>query len=408
MMKASIRCLGLAALLCVPSAEAVNKEIRAVFMPDSAQPQKNEFINRTPNSGYCAKYPAQCTSNKIFSIQLPVRFESSRSIEIGEQVPLKVPANWRPLTVINRDTQETETVEVRIIGVGSQYVLSHTAAELTGVTDTLAGHRKLWTSSSWVYQPAPCAYSGVGWYGPKNYGFFWKAPTEEFCVKIAAYGIPSMSFDTLDFAYELRTPNPLGMSSGLYTGSMVYRLGPGADFDLGPLMIPDDDNLTLDFVLDVQHTLKVEIPPGGNKVELVPLGGWQGWLQSGRRPVSLFRDQAFNISASSRFKMQVDCQYSSALSDCAIHDLVSRRSVTLQVYVTLPDGLTTMAGEPVRRRRLYGGNDKFQVFKPGQYVDRKPGVLHFEVPQSQMNFMLQPGVQSNYFGYIRVIWDSEV
>jgi hypothetical protein len=30
-----------------------------------------------------------------------------------------------------------------------------------------------------------------------------------------------------------------------------------------------------------------QIPPGGNKVLLEPQGGWQGWLEHGRKPVRL-------------------------------------------------------------------------------------------------------------------------
>jgi hypothetical protein len=49
-----------------------------------------------------------------------------------------------------------------------------------------------------------------------------------------------------------------------------------------------------------------------------------------------------------------------------------------------------------------------QQFQPGFYVDRAPGVLHFEIPANQMDFMLQPGVSSTYTGNATVIWDSEV
>ena len=280
-MKKFVCCLGLLLALSVPEAQAVNREIRALFQPDPSQPSKNVFINKTPNSGYCANYPGECEQNSMFSIQLPIRFTASRFIGFGEGIPLKVPANWRRLTVTNTATQETETVEVRITGVGSNFFLSDSAANLVGVSDILEGHQKLWTSSSWVYAPAPCQYSGVGSYSPSSYRFFWKAPVEASCVKVAAYFIPSIYFDTLDFAYELRTPNPLGMSSGLYTGAMSYSIGPGGDFDMGQVLLPDDGNLTLDFVLDVQHTLKVEIPPGGNKVLLEPQGGWRSWLERG-------------------------------------------------------------------------------------------------------------------------------
>jgi hypothetical protein len=67
-----------------------------------------------------------------------------------------------------------------------------------------------------------------------------------------------------------------------------------------------------------------------------------------------------------------------------------------------------MAGQPVRQLRLRPGAANAQHFQPGFYVDRAPGILHFEVPQQQMEFMLQPGVASTYRGSVTVIWDSEI
>jgi hypothetical protein len=406
-MKKSTYCLGLLLALSVSDVYAVSQEIRALFQPDPAQPNKNVFVNKTPNSGYCANYPNQCAEHTMFSIQLPVSFNSIRAITPGESVSISVPANWRQLTVTNTDTQETETVEVRIVGIGSVYVLSEPAKDLTGETDVLKGHQQLWTSSSWVYVPAPCQYSGVGVYNPEWYRFFWKTPVQASCTKTAAFRIPSMSFDTLDFAYELRTPNPLGMSSGLYTGAISYTLGPGADFDLGPLMRPDDSNLNLDFVLDVQHTLRVEIPPGGNKVLLEPQGGWRTWLEQGRKPVRLYRDQTFNISASSRFTMKLECEHDLGFgSGCGILDRESGYAGTVDVSVSLPNGLTDSAGQPVRRMRL--GRDATNPFQPGLYVDRKPGTLHFEMNEKDTHWLINNAKGRPFKGNITVIWDSEV
>lgn len=307
------RWLGLLLAIAASSAGAVTQEIRALFTPDPSNPQSNKFINKTPVSGYCADYPGECVANNTFSIRVPMRFESTQAIQPGaaqrEGAMFKVPAQWRALTVTNADTGETEQVEMRIAGIGLDYILSDTAANLTGASNAGEGHKSLWNGSSWVYAAPPCTYSGVGAYGNSSYRFFWKTPVEGVCAKVARFLIPGMSYDTLDFSYELRTPNPLGMSSGLYTGNLSYRIGPYGDFDMGDVMVPDDSALTLNFVLDVQHTLKVDIPPGGNKVELVPAGGWQSWLHNGRKPVRLFRDQTFLISASSKFKMKLECQY---------------------------------------------------------------------------------------------------
>ncbi|WP_414929218.1 hypothetical protein [Pseudomonas sp. IT-P74] len=402
------------AVVAAPSVQAVNQEIRALFTPDSANPQRNMFVNKTPVSGYCADYPSECRDNETFSIRLPMRFESTSPMQPNasprNSAMFSIPALWRPLTVTNRETGEVETVEVRIAGFGSRYILSDTAVNLTGAATAIEGHRALWggPGGGWVNAAPPCTYSGVGLYSDNYYRFFWKTPVQGTCVKTASFPIPAMTYDYLDFSYELKTPNPLTMSSGLYTGDVSYRIGPGGDFDMGDVMLPNDPDLTLNFVLDVQHTLKVDIPPGGEKIQLVPQGGWQSWLQAGRKPVRLFRDQTFNISASSRFKMQLICGISGGPYDCVIGDRVGNRRVELQVSVSLPNGLTDMAGQPVRQRRLRAGAANALQFQPGFYVDRAPGVLHFEVPQSQMEFMLAPGAGPFYSANVTVIWDSEV
>jgi hypothetical protein len=398
-------CLGLLAALSMPSVEAANQEIRALFQPDPSQPNKNVFVNKTPNSGYCANYPGECAENNMFSIQIPVRFDSSRAITPGNGLDVKVPANWRQLTVTNQVTQETETVEVRIIGIGSNFFLSDSAANLVGVPNILEGHQKLWTASSWVYAPSPCQYSGVGSYTPASYRFFWKAPVEAACTKVAAYRIPSMYFETLDFAYELRTPNPLGMSSGLYTGSLSYTLGPNGDFQMGSMMVPDDGNLTLDFVLDVQHTLKVELPPGGDKVAMEPVGGWQRWIDGGRMPTEIYRDQTFYISASSRFKVMMLCS-SLGGTECNIGNNQVGFS-KFEVRLTLPKGIVG-PGNGDGWSGTLDYNRWVGPFEPSRYVDRKPGTFRFQMPSRWIESLLKPGMNGTLRGNATIIFDSEV
>lgn len=79
----------------------------------------------------------------------------------------------------------------------------------------------------------------------------------------------------LVFYKELFTPNPLGMLAGHYTGSLTYTVGPNGDFDFGDVMLPSSPILTMNFNLDVQHTLKVDVPPGGERSSCSPAGGWQ-------------------------------------------------------------------------------------------------------------------------------------
>ncbi|ALQ05435.1 hypothetical protein AK973_4986 [Pseudomonas brassicacearum] len=175
---------------------------------------------------------------------------------------------------------------------------------------------------------------------------------------------------------------------------------------MGDVMLPNDSALTLNFNLEVQHTLQVEVPPGGNRVELVPQEGWQSWLNSGRKPTRLFRDQRFHISASSRFKMALECQIISG-NTCAISEAGTGHAVPVDVSVSLPDGLTDAAGQPVNRRRLLRDGSGTELFQPGFYVDRRPGTLHFEVARTSVEEMLDSGAKA-YTGNVTVIWDSEV
>ncbi len=219
--------------------------------------------------------------------------------------------------------------------------------------------------------------------------------------------IPRLRYYNFEYTYELRTPNPLGMSTGQYTGSIAFTIGPNMDFDFGDMMIPTDNLLTFDFTLDVEHTLKVDVPPGGNRIELLPQGGWQAWLQRNRRPERLFRDQTFNLSASSRFRMRLECQHSDGGDNCSIYEPSSGHAVPLNMAVTLPAGITDSAGQPVNRRRLVRDGSGTEMFLPGHYLDRKPGTLHFEVGSKDVEEMLT-GANKTYRGFVTVIWDSEV
>jgi hypothetical protein len=393
----------LALALAMPAAHAINQEVRALFQPDPSQPGKNLFVNQTPNSGYCANYPVQCAGRNMFSIELPVRYTSHRALIPGDGVSLKVPADWRRLTITNQDTQESEVVEVRITGIGSNYILSDPVQKITGATSDPEGHDKLWTSSGWLYAPSPCLGSGLAGYGPLNYRFFWLTPAEASCVKTTPYHIRLMSFEKVDFSYELKTPNPLSMSSGLYTGSITYTMGPGRDFHMGYMMYPDDDTLTLDFVLDVQHTLKVDLPPGGNKVSLEPEGGWAPWIDSGRKPKRIFRDQPFYISASSRFKVMMLCN-SQGGPYCNLGSPLGN-SVQVKVSMSLPAGIEGTGG-PVNRIPL-NVNNWSTSFQPSVYVERKPGALHFELEPGAIDFLLRPGLNDRLRGNITIIWDSD-
>jgi hypothetical protein len=394
-------------------ANAVVLDIKAVFAPDSAVPHKNEFVNKTPSQGFCAQVPSACKPEGLFSLIVPIAFTANAPIRANHTDPrqggmTKVPSEWRDV-LVTHSSGETDTVKIRIAAIGHVSQLPVSISQLTGATGQ-PGWNRLWQGGAWMYAPSPC--QGVGWsiVGLYDYNSFWKVPLGAgVCSKQALFDIPiPFRYQYFVLGYQLITPNPLGMKSGPYAGPISFSVGPGKDFDMGDVMEPNDETLTLNLTLDVQHTLKVDIPPGGNRVELVPQGGWQSWLQQGRKPTRLFRDQTFTISASSRFKMQLECQYSWDGNACYVLDPVSGHAVPANISVSLPHGLTDAGGQPVNRRPLLRDGSGTKLFQPGFYVDRKPGALHFEIPPSEVAEMIQPGAARNYAGNVTVIWDSDV
>ncbi|CAM3317977.1 hypothetical protein [Pseudomonas fluorescens] len=396
----------------MPLVHGYEQSITAVFKQNPSNPNENKFVNTTPISGFCLVRPGSCTEPGIFSIRVRIGSLLNSPIQanhssVREGVMFNVPSAWRKveLTSENGDRQE---VEVRISGIGVQMEFAQDVQTLKTPpwTSFADAHNNLWHGGGLEYPPGVCRYTSTVAFTARYSNFFWKTPSVGICPKKARYRIPNIRYDYFDMAYELRTPNPLGMPTGEYRGTISYSVGPGKDFDFGDLMIPDDPMLNMNFALSVQHTLKVEIPPGGNNVELVPQEGWQSWIQKGRRPTRFFRDQTFNISASSPFNIYMECEHQSD-DTCAIKS-ESGDSVPLKVSVTLPLGVGNEIGQPVKYLPLLTYVQPGRQFIPTQYLDRRRGTLHFEVPANNMRQMLLSGAPSKYTGDVTVIWDSDL
>ncbi|WP_224788149.1 hypothetical protein [Pseudomonas fluorescens] len=412
----NLNAIALMGMLLTTSALAEVVQITAKFAPDPSRPYVNEFENTTISSGFCAANPNSCKMWNMFSIGTRINFNSItpiRALHTERQGPMfSAPAAWKDVAIQDSTGRDGPNVQIRISGVGAIYQLSDRAQVLIGEElDSYSAHKKLWSGGDWGISPRPCLNSpGGGTVSDldKQYGFFWFTPRVGVCATQAQYDIPGFSYIDLDFAYELKTPNPLKMVPGIYTGRAIYTIGPGLDFDMGDTMQPTDSTIQLDFTLTVDHVFNVEIPPGGNKVALLPEGGWQAWLNQGRRPVRLFRDQTFNIWTSTPFKMSMECQYSQDGNTCSLREPVSGHVVPLNVNVSLPHGLTDAGGQSVNRRQLLRDGSGTELFQPGFYVDRKPGTLHFEIPPGEVAEMIRPGQPRQYSGNVTVIWDSDI
>lgn len=389
--------------LWAAQAQAFVQEMTAEFRPDPSNPMVNRFKNTTPESGICPWHiPERCKQLGIFSIRTTaIQFHSNGPILGNHTDPrkgamFKVPTEWRDLTVTNVVTAKTQTLQVRIAGIGGKYAVPPPHYQSAWI----------YGAAGWAYARPPCVSTNYG-IGNNSYLLWsWITPAGiGACNMQAVQDISSLFYETFEFSYELKTPNPLQMDAGQYVGTITYSIGPSADFDFGDIMIPTDNQLTFNFTLDVDHHLKVEVPPGGNRIQLEPQGGWQAWLQNGRKPSRLFRNQTVNLWASSNFKMTLECPEPLG-NTCSLRNAAGHQ-VPFDVMVSLPPGLTDASGRLVNRLPLTLDGSGSELFQPSMYVDRKPSTLHFEVKADAVEQMLeQPG--STYSGTATVVWDSEV
>ncbi|KAF1028773.1 MAG: hypothetical protein GAK37_02066 [Pseudomonas sp.] len=398
---------GLATLLLCSPAGALTQDITAVFRPDPSNPMSNTFLNTTPQGGICLVHaPAQCKAMGIFSIRTyDLIATSSGPIMANHENPRqgamwKLPSEWRDVQVTHRETGQTEIVQMRIAGIGHRVNSSP--------NNTVWTQDDYWNwYRQWYYAPAPC--QGNHWLtSAVNFLlFFWIVPENAgVCNRVPGADVIQLNYSMTEYAYALKTPNPLKMVAGQYTGSLTYTVGPGGDIDFGDVMVPNDNLFTFNFTLDVDHHLKVEVPPGGNRVQLEPQGGWQGWVTNGRKPTRLFRDQSVNLWASSQFKMTLECGQPMG-NTCSVSNAAGHQ-VPLDIAVTLPFGLTDSVGRPVNRLPLRLDGAGTEHFQPTRYVDRKPSTLHFEIKADGVSQMLDQGGDGPYTGTATVVWDSDV
>ncbi|WLH91474.1 hypothetical protein PSH87_05630 [Pseudomonas sp. FP453] len=394
-------------LVCMGKAKALVQEVTAEFRPNPSNPSSNEFVNTTPQSGVCPWHiPSVCQALGIFSIRTNDLTAMSRGpINADHSDPRqgamwRVPSEWRDVQVTHRDTGRTATVQFRMAGIGHRWDLRPASS----VWDRPVGSgtwREFWRNA-----PAPCRSTGYAATAVTWALFFWIVPEGPgVCNRVPTTQITSMWYSLTEYAYAIRTPNPLNMASGLYTGTITYSVGSGGDLDFGDVMVPNDNVLTFNFTLDVDHHLNVEVPPGGNRILLEPQGGWQAWLHNGRKPSRLFRDQTVNLWTSSAFKMTLECPEPMG-NTCSLRNAAGHQ-VPLEVAVSLPPGLTDAGGRAVNRLPLRLDGSGTELFEPSRYIDRKPSTLHFEVKADGVAQMLEQA-GSTYSGTVTVVWDSEV
>lgn len=403
---------------CSLSVAALTAYFTASFGPSMDNPENNIFTNTTPQSGYCSFWPAQCTESGTFSIGLGltgtlVTAGIYKNAAPRDSMYFGLPGAWRDFTVINTETGGQATVSFRVNAFSLRY--HYPSGKGAGS----------WNGNSFIYAPSPCRYSGVTWANSTVYNFMWKLPTsagDVACYKTASadyLGAPTL-LNNFSIGYELKTPNPLMMESGIYAGTLSLSAGPGHDFDFGDNFRVNDTNVNLVFTLSVNHELKLTTTADDQIVSLQPCAqgrtcteeegkaNWERWMVTRITPELTGRSN-FSLSSSGAFTVYLQCEQQSG-SDCALRsDNTPSQTVPVQTLLTLPTNIVdNSTGSVVSKRRLAVGRDLTRnVFVTRSFGQNKSGSIDFLVGQKDVDTMLK-NRPDTYRGAVTVIFDPKI
>lgn len=404
-------------MFSLPS-KAITTPFTASFAPSLDAPENNAFTNTTPQSGYCASYPTECVNFKTFSVSVGLTGTLSTEGIYANATPRNsmyfgMPGAWRDFTVTNTDTGSQATVSLRVSAFSARYNFP---------SGKSAGS---WVGGGFINAPSPCRYSGLAVGGSTLYMFMWKLPSsasDVACAKIATadyLGAPT-SINNLSVGYELKTPNPLEMESGTYTGTLHLTAGPGGDIDFGDNFTVNDSNVYFAFTLTVNHELQLTTTAENQTVSLQPctsgricteeegLANWERWMVTRITPQLTGRSN-FNLSSSGAFTVYLECEQQSG-SDCALKsDNTPSQTVPVQTLLTLPDNIVdNSTNSVVSKRRLLVGKDLTKnSFVTKTFGQNRAGSIDFLVSQKDVDTMLKTRPDT-YRGAVTVIFDPKI
>ncbi|HDS1736974.1 TPA: hypothetical protein QEM55_004038 [Pseudomonas putida] len=352
-----------------------------------------KFENTTPPALFCQRFAYRCTSHDV--VDLPITY-SKTAVEEGprQRFYIQLPG-IRQVDVFHEKTGEPHTLSF----------------EFTGVSQKTQGPE--WYLSP-VYNAViegGCTKAGI--IGNPPYVFFlWdvtnpRAPggCHSRNPRVKPGDRAEVSVTNMGVSYNLNMPAPFRMKTGIYRGSVTYSIGPGRDFDFGDgVSALNDNSVTINFVLDVQHAFYFEFPPGTDRAVLEPRNGWQGWLSRGHVPERLYRDLPFKLSSSGPFRVYKVCQYDID-TRCGIKNDKGDQ-VPVLLSVSLPAGIL-YRGRPVQRLALPSGRVQALQFDAVQPTVNRPGQMHFEVAQDDVRSML-PNAGTTYSGQATLVFDAEI
>ena len=391
-------------LLNIVSCSALAEEvgILGVFQALYAN-TRGSFNDETPRPPCYPLIQSYCAKDKLMTTR--ISFYSDSAQPAGSELSISIPAAPRQFTLVHEDGQTTRSASIVLQAVGGK--VSYPLLRGESIEKSISSY---WEGGDFSKSIAPCTHRDKPVYQNNALAFYWRIQQGSGeCKKNSARAIEGLRVEDVFFVASVTTPDPLKMKYGDYRGRVRYSVGTtGSDiafsFGNGGGRV-NDTELVLNYLLRVEPFFRVEVPAGGNRVELAPLEGWQRWLHHRRAPTRLLRNQTFNLWSNGNFTMSLDCPLRLG-NNCALQsDGQPGHLVPLNVAVTLPGNFADQSGKRVINRALSVDVTPSDTFKPDIYLERAPGSLLFEVQKDAVDEMVR-SAGSQYRGTVIVLWES--
>ncbi|MGU5652694.1 hypothetical protein [Aeromonas allosaccharophila] len=378
-------------------------DITADYKPESYDVSGGRFINTTPcDVGkpvfYCD--PQKPLESSVI-IKLPVSIAKTINSTKGKQSYLSYYRLSGPKKVILTNSNNGERHELIFIptNIGAKVInMSYPVVNDSKWPMSKIGGDCSAESESWGWWVGSIVTEQLFLYLIKNAA--QNGPSECYYNSQLGDGT-SYTVDWLNYGFRIKSPNPLTMSNGKYTGSVKIMVGRNQDIDLGDAIYSGSTEHELKFTLTVRHQLKVDFPKGDSdghsQVTLLPPGGWINWMHNGKRePSILQQDLPFRIWFSAPFTVALRCQHQWG-TECGLKDSKGRTVPLKTYYVNSVNEMTLLTTSQY----------KFVLPVQGKPIINAARAIRFQVVGGTVTEMMKyPG--SNFKGDVTLIFDASI
>jgi hypothetical protein len=387
-------------------ARAATVNITAEFSADISQPQRNEFTNTTPMSGFCTELNNVCADG-TFSIAVPA-ITGNKYIDamthdyINEWPSVTIDGRSKTITLTEKNTGRIITADFRITFVAMNYTLDHLVSGSVLSMDGLSNRPE-----------GGCQAGNIGSTFNSTSLWGWRVPASKVnCygrLKSVGSGIPLVStvnIDNFSLGYSLITPDPLSVYGGIYEGELVYSLGDNGE-DIGlHAQTTSDNEIRIHITATVNHAFNLFFPGGSNNldVKLDAQGGWSQWINGGRIPESLYKEMPFLLTSSTPFVVKMQCGLDGGNQNCGLENTQTHAVEPVEVALTLPGFKSN--GADVNKLRITTVPNGLVIDPPGVFIADRRSYLDFRVLRPAVETMVKaPG--STWKGAVTLIFDTQ-